>query len=144
MKSDLDFRATFVGDGPLLNRFREVTKDDIRFYFTGHLDSSELESVYLENEILVLPSFSEPWGLVVNEAINFGLAVLVSENVGCHPELVQKNGEVFSPYSEDNFLNALIKIINNLDMHRHESLFLAEKYTFLNQAKQFVEAVQGD
>jgi glycosyltransferase involved in cell wall biosynthesis len=35
-----------------------------------------------------LPSFSEPWGLVVNEALNHGCPAVVSDNCGCVPELV--------------------------------------------------------
>jgi glycosyltransferase involved in cell wall biosynthesis len=37
---------------------------------------------------LVLPSHSEPWGLVVNEALSFGCPVVVSDRCGCVPELV--------------------------------------------------------
>jgi len=47
----------------------------------------------------VLPSRSEPWGLVVNEAMAAGLPVLVSEMCGCAPELVREggNGYTFPP-----------------------------------------------
>jgi glycosyltransferase involved in cell wall biosynthesis len=37
---------------------------------------------------MVLPSFSEPWGLVVNEALAHGCPAVVSESCGCVPELV--------------------------------------------------------
>ena len=38
--------------------------------------------------MFVLPSREEPWGLVVNEAMNAGCAVVLSEDVGCQPDLV--------------------------------------------------------
>ena len=37
----------------------------------------------------------ETWGLVVNEAMNFGLPVLVSDMVGCKDDLVEENGNGF-------------------------------------------------
>ncbi len=53
----------------------------------GRLDPRELRNAYAASQVLVLPSirtatFREPWGLVVNEAMNRGLAVIVSDAVG--------------------------------------------------------------
>ena len=47
--------------------------------------------------MLVLPSAFEPWGLVINEVMNAGRAVVVSDQVGCGPDLVRpgENGAVF-------------------------------------------------
>jgi glycosyltransferase involved in cell wall biosynthesis len=47
-----------------------------------------LAEQYLRASGLVLPSFSEPWGLVVNEALSYGCPVVVSQVCGCVPELV--------------------------------------------------------
>jgi len=43
---------------------------------------------FLSSVALVLPSRSEPWGLVVNEALSYGCPVVVSDRCGCVPELV--------------------------------------------------------
>ena len=53
----------------------------------GALDPERLRDVYAACEVLVVPSlrtrtFREPWGLVVNEAMNRGLAVIASDQVG--------------------------------------------------------------
>jgi glycosyltransferase involved in cell wall biosynthesis len=53
----------------------------------GALDSERLREVYAACHVLIVPStatstFREPWGLVVNEAMNKGLAVISSDAVG--------------------------------------------------------------
>jgi len=55
---------------------------------------------YALADVLVLPSFSEPWGLVVNEAMVCGLPVIVSNRAGASFDLVKngKNGFTFNPY----------------------------------------------
>ncbi len=53
----------------------------------GPLEPERLRDVYAACDVLVVPSiqtrtFREPWGLVVNEAMNQGLAVIASDSVG--------------------------------------------------------------
>ncbi len=66
-------------------------------------------------DVLVLPSESEPWGLVVNEAMICGLPVLVSEPSGCVDDLVQvgQNGWVFHPHKLDDFVDKLRRFVDN-------------------------------
>lgn len=89
----------FIGDGelrPLLEqRARETGWDSIRFL--GFKNQTELPAFFDLCNVFVLPSFDEPWGLVVNEVMNAGRAVIVSDQVGCGPDLVRhgENGWVF-------------------------------------------------
>jgi glycosyltransferase involved in cell wall biosynthesis len=58
----------------------------------------ELRNVYAASNVLVLPSipthtFREPWGLVVNEAMNRGLAVIASDAVGAAAGGLVRDGE---------------------------------------------------
>jgi glycosyltransferase involved in cell wall biosynthesis len=52
---------------------------------------------YSMADVFVLPSSFEPWGLVVNEALCFGLPVIASDKVGACGDLVQNgvNGFVY-------------------------------------------------
>jgi glycosyltransferase involved in cell wall biosynthesis len=54
----------------------------------GTRDVSEFASLFATSTAMVLPSYSEPWGLVVNEALSYGCPVVVSDRCGCVPELV--------------------------------------------------------
>ena len=59
--------------------------------FVGFLNQTEITRAYAAVDCLVLPSdYGETWGLVVNEAMACGLPVIVSDRVGCAPDLVEE------------------------------------------------------
>ena len=70
--------------------------EDVRF--PGFKNQTELPAYFALCDVFVLPSIHEPWGLVVNEVMNAARAVIVSDDVGCQPDLVQDgvNGRVFA------------------------------------------------
>lgn len=84
----------FIGDGelrePLVRRVEEGKLADVRFL--GFRNQSELPTFYALADIFVLPSVNETWGLVVNEAMNAGCAIVVSDQVGSGADLV-RNGD---------------------------------------------------
>ena len=65
----------------------------------GFVQYPDLPALYGLASAFVLPSTSEQWGLVVNEAMAAGLPVIVSSAAGCAPELVRdaENGFLFDP-----------------------------------------------
>jgi glycosyltransferase involved in cell wall biosynthesis len=62
----------------------------------------------------------EPWGLVINEVMNAGRAVIVSDEVGCAPDLVKsgENGYVFKAGDVSELRNALVSVLNDLEKTR--------------------------
>ena len=62
---------------------------DVRATFAGFLNQTQIADAYAAADVLVLPSdYGETWGLVVNEAMASGLPAIVSDAVGCAPDLV--------------------------------------------------------
>lgn len=117
-----DYQLTLVGKGPLEDKLKEISNENIKFL--SHVPNSEIHKIYQENDIFILPSISEPWGLVVDEALYYGLPVIVSNKVGCATELVEENinGEIFVYNSEDEFNKKLTKIIHNFEIYRKNVL----------------------
>ena len=103
-----------VGDGEeraaLEARARELGWDGIRFL--GFRNQSELPGLFDLASVFVLPSRYEPWGLIVNEVMNAARTVIVSEDVGAHPDLVQDGvtGFVFPAGSVDALTAALRRV----------------------------------
>lgn len=141
LQTDINFQFNIVGTGPELDVLKTIIDRDSRFIFHGHLEGEKLIEQYESNEIIVLPSTSEPWGLVINEAINFGLAVMLSNKVGCRFELVNENGIIFDPYNAESFIEGLNYVIENLHAFRMQSLELSKKFTSANQAKSFLSNI---
>lgn len=82
-------------------------------HFLGAIANSELYTIYRANDVFILPSISEPWGLVVEEALNNGLPVIVSDHVGCASEIVNEtNGLVFKLKDPDGLKKAILQIMN--------------------------------
>jgi glycosyltransferase involved in cell wall biosynthesis len=85
----------FVGDGVLAERV-QASMNPSSCVITGFINQSDLPIYYHAADILVLPSSDETWGLVVNEAMAAGTLPVVSDRVGCAPDLVDGVGEVYS------------------------------------------------
>jgi glycosyltransferase involved in cell wall biosynthesis len=84
----------FVGDGSMAPVVRSSLEPGSGVV-TGFVNQSELPSYFHAADVLVLPSESEPWGLVVNEAMAAGALPVVSDRVGAGPDLVRGIGEVY-------------------------------------------------
>ncbi len=90
-RQSLDCELVFVGAGPLAGALEQMVKDEGiagSVIFCGSLAGDDLYLEYLRATVLALPSASEPWGLVVNEALSHGCPAVVSRQCGCVPELI--------------------------------------------------------
>jgi glycosyltransferase involved in cell wall biosynthesis len=91
--------AVFVGAGELEDSLRrEAASSGVPAIFHGFQNQSRMPSLYAAADLLVLPSdHQETWGLVVNEAMACGVPAVVSDAVGCGPDLIDagRTGAVF-------------------------------------------------
>lgn len=79
-----------VGDGEERAALeREAAASGLKsIHFCGFRNQSELPRFFDLATVFVLPSRHEPWGLIVNEVMNAARAVIVSDDVGCQPDLI--------------------------------------------------------
>jgi glycosyltransferase involved in cell wall biosynthesis len=112
-----------AGDGPVKEQAETLVHREgipgVRFL--GFLNQSELPRAYSAADLFVLPSsHHETWGLVLNEAMNFGLPVVVSDRVGCAADLVEdgRNGLIVPHDSVDALARAIETLVSDADLRK--------------------------
>src|SRR5205814_539132 len=80
-----------VGSGHMMEELKISAGSESRVVFAGFLNRRELPEAFMASDVLLLPSDKgETWGLVVNEAMASGLPAIVSDQVGCGPDLIRE------------------------------------------------------
>lgn len=114
------WQLLIVGDGPerelLENLARNLNLPD-KILFAGGFPWYKVPEWLAKSDVLILPSKSEPWGLVVNEAMTCGMPVLVSDKCGCAADLVEhgKNGFTFDPDNQSALEEVMRFFMQNPD-----------------------------
>tara|TARA_R110002073_G_scaffold56906_2_gene144981 strand:+ start:19719 stop:20888 length:1170 start_codon:yes stop_codon:yes gene_type:complete len=139
-----------IGSGPLESELRHIAGGDSRIQFFGFRNQAELPAIFSAGDAIVLPSEGpgETWGLVVNEAMNCDCAPIVSDHVGCHPDLVHanKNGWIF----EAGSLSGLVSCLNDavidsqrLKRFKLNSRRLIEEYSYTKATQGLMQAIEA-
>lgn len=114
-----DACLVFVGDGVMKAELEAAAQSMTgRVRFLGFLNQQDIALAYRAADLLVLPSQHEPWGLVVNEAMNFAVPAVVSDKVGCQPDLVTPGvtGDVFDHASAGSLASVLSRLLSAPDL----------------------------
>ena len=138
-----------VGDGEeraaLERRAQQAQPGNIRFL--GFRNQTEMPRFYDLCNVFVLVSVHEPWGLVVNEVMNAGRPVIVSDQVGCHRDLVQNgvNGFVVKAFDTQSLTDSLGAVLVSNDVWQTmgaKSLRIIQSYGFDGNVRGLRQALQ--
>lgn len=108
-----------VGSGPDENFYKRFAQErNLPVIFTGFQQQSDLPKFYGIADIFAFPSHSDPWGLVLNEAMAAGLPVVVSSAPGAVDDLVcdGENGYIHPPGDWTAIADALKKLLSEPDL----------------------------
>lgn len=109
----------FLGSGPEQASLAASCQSDpvVRALFPGFRNQRALSPWYHAADMLVLPSLRfETWGLVVNEALHHGVPCVVSDAVGCAPDLIEdgRSGAIAKAGSPESLAGAIVRTANRL------------------------------
>ncbi len=140
----------FVGEGELRGHLESMASQSgwLSMKVLGFKNQTELPAFYDLCDVFVLPSFHEPWGLVVNEVMNAAKPVIVSDRVGCSPDLVRPgiNGFVFRASDAKGLKDALSKMLNQDGVARQmgqASKAIIEGWSFKQDLEGLKAALQS-
>lgn len=149
-KLDFEKKALiFVGDGELREELEQYAKikNINKVIFAGFQNQNELPDWYATADVFVLPSGAgETWGLVVNEAMNFGLPIVVSDTVGCGPDLVreEENGFIFKLGDVDALSLSLRKMmkVEVREEYGRRSREIIQDYSYEKEIEGILKAIE--
>ena len=111
-----DYYLVIVGDGPLSKKLRKKVEDENipDVIFTG--SRTDVENIIPNCDFLVLPSFSESFGLVLIEALACGKPVIGSD-VGGISEIINDDvGLLVNPNDVSSISNSIDKLVDDEDL----------------------------
>ncbi|WP_027287553.1 glycosyltransferase family 4 protein [Rhodovibrio salinarum] len=103
---------TILGDGPLRAELETSAAGLPGVRFAGFVASDAVARTLARAQALLLPSWREPWGLVVNEAVALGVPVLASTRVGAAETLVRDgvSGHLLAPDDPAGWAQAMARL----------------------------------
>ncbi len=146
------FELVLAGDGPLRDSLAVLAKQlavEADCHFVGNKTAQELPPYYAFATAFVLPSTSEPWGLVVNEAMAAGLPVFISNRCGCVEDLVSEgeNGYLFDPENDEQIAACMAQFETlpsaQLSQMKQSSLSRVQEFSPENWASHLTNLIQS-
>ncbi len=136
-KNNGEWGLILLGDGPLKNEidtFISCNNLQNKILLPGFIQQDEIVKYLIASDVFILPSLSEPWGLVVNEAMLARLPVIVSKRCGCVSELVKEgvNGFSFDPFDAHKLQLLMKGFINakyDIKLMGKESLNIVKQHS---------------
>ncbi|MBL8208807.1 MAG: glycosyltransferase family 4 protein, partial [Blastocatellia bacterium] len=108
------FAVVIAGSGEQFDELKSLVADQTNVHFLGNVAPADLPAVYAMADALVLPARDEPWGLVINEAMACGLAIIAHEHCGAAIDLVgEGNGFKLASFSAEELAQAMNRLIQN-------------------------------
>jgi 1,2-diacylglycerol 3-alpha-glucosyltransferase len=133
LKTDVrsEVGLVFAGEGvskeELAQRARRISPGAVRF--PGFVHREDLAGLYALADALILPTHSDPWGLVVNEAMACGIPTIVSSVAGCSSDLVDHgwNGYIVPPRDPDRLSVSIDSLLRHAELRTLMSIHTLER-----------------
>ncbi|MGZ3944946.1 MAG: glycosyltransferase family 4 protein [Mucilaginibacter sp.] len=148
-KTHPNYKLAIIGDGPEFVSLNELTLNlGLKtIVFLGAINNSDIPTYFYNSVAFVLPSLSESWGLVVNEAMAAGLPILISNKINASYALLQEgvNGYGYEPSDIENIAEKIIEFIE-LDLQAkikmsNSSLEIIDRMGYENMGDELLNAM---
>ena len=138
-----------IGDGELKSKLIQLVSNEslTHIVFTGWISEEEKIKYYAIADLFVLPTLSDVWGLVVNEAMACGLPIVTTTAAGCASDMIVEgeNGFIVEPQNVDALHEAMRRIVyDELREKMGEKSYeiLRTRFSLDNAVNGFLDAIQ--
>lgn len=147
LKGIKDIEFTIIGDGKEKSNLESLAKqNNVAVTFLGSKNMKEIPSIMQEHDVLILPSLHDGWGAVVNEAMDLGLYVIVSDRCGARVMINKgKDGEVFISDNIKALKDSIIHCIEIKDDIRKcikENIKSFDKFRSKSVSRYFIDCIK--
>jgi glycosyltransferase involved in cell wall biosynthesis len=145
-QKNFDVGLLIAGQGPeFKNLYKLVWKMKLTEHvkFLDWIPFHRLASYYLAADVFVFPAENEPWGLVINEALEAGIPIVTTKSVGAEELIVNNiNGVLINKIDGKNIADGITKcLLNKIDINNNIILKIKKKYNYKTMANLFINAL---
>jgi glycosyltransferase involved in cell wall biosynthesis len=144
--SNADARLIIAGTGPMEAQLKNRAKGDKRTHFVGYVEEVAKANLYSECDVYVLPTLLDVWGLVINEAIYYGLAVICSDAAEAKDIIDEERGLIVPPANVKKLKKAMLYMLEHptkmKSMQKH-NLHDSSVIDTSRAANGYLDAIRG-
>ena len=145
-KKKLDWHLDIVGDGKekdkLLKKIKEYKLDN---YVTlhGYQKTDYINSLLKRSSIYLMASFTESFGIVLIEAMNYGIPCIAFDSAEGANEIIinNVNGYLVSNRNKEDMVNMIIKLIDEENLRKKMGIKakeISKKFNKLNVKEKWI------
>ncbi|WP_446786921.1 glycosyltransferase family 4 protein [Macellibacteroides fermentans] len=134
-----------VGQGPLKEKYIEYIQSNHleNVIIKDYMNKLELIEYFKAADLFLFPTREDIWGLVINEAISFGLPIIVSEHAGAAYDLIEGNGLITS-LNSDEIVCSIREVLENEELANSfskASIEIAKNYTIEAMVREHLNLI---
>lgn len=139
-----DALLLIAGSGEEEAKLKKLARENPNIHFIGYVDENEKSKWYSIADIFVLPTLFDPWALVINEAMYFGLPIVISDAAGSS-EMINGNGFVVPAGDKEALKKTLLRLMEDEELREsmgERSSQVVRTCSLRNGTKPFLEAIK--
>lgn len=145
-KVNKDWKLIIVGEGPLKDEYlKQIKKYKLEKYVIIKDYAYNIDKYYLNSSIYLMSSLYEGWGMVLGEAIEFGLPI-ISFNISSAPEMIKNKHNGYIVKNEKEYIEKMIELSNNpekINNYGINSRFMSKKFDNNNIIEKWIKLFEN-
>lgn len=144
-----DIKLYLIGDGSLKGKLMQLVKEngiEKNVIFTGFISKEEIEKYLIKSKLFVMTSYTESFGLVLIEAMSYGVACIAYDSADGAKNLLKNDvGILIQDRNREEMIKEIIKLLKNkslLQKYADNGYDECQKYLSKNVREMWYEILK--